>query len=100
MNQEYIEWAFYARLPIKLKRRERIPFTSTKNSIWNPESSSYDEDSNTIWVYDIYKADLVKLGATIIRSQNFARGWHFLISIKDKETVIANWTKMLEGEDT
>ena len=61
---------------------------------YDSESSSYVDDKERVWVWNIYKKDLVALGVEIIRSElggkigHYATtDWCFLIRIEDKAKI-------------
>ena len=75
-------------------------FFMTTNSKLNKETSSYVLDMDHVWVHDIYKKELVELGATIIRSalggtigNTHTTDWHFLITREDYERITKEWKK-------
>lgn len=86
------------KLEQKRDRGDESPFYMTTNQTYNQESSSYVLDMDRVWVWNIYKKDLVKLGAKIIKSEiggkigHFATTeWAFLISRDDYERIKKEW---------
>lgn len=88
------------KLEQKRDRGDESPFHMTTNQTYNQESSSYVLDMDRVWVWNIYKKDLVKLGAKIIKSElggkigHFSTTeWMFLISRDDYKRIRKEWKK-------
>ena len=87
------------KLEQKRDRGDESPFYMDTNQTYNQESGSYVLDMDRVWVWNIYKKDLVKLGAKIIKSKFGGNGhfstnkWLFLISRDDYERITKEWKK-------
>lgn len=60
---------------VKFELSKQPYFFKTKR--YDPELSSYVEDTEHIWVWNIYKKDLLTLGVKIIKSELGGRIGHF-----------------------
>jgi hypothetical protein len=87
----------------KRKRGDESPFHAFENKTYNQDTHSYTLDMGHIWVWNIYKKDLQKLGANIIKSElggrigHFATSdWCFLITKDDYERIMEEWMKAIK----
>lgn len=88
------------KLEQKIERGDEWPFFMATNQFYNTDSGGYMLDLERVWVWNIYKKDLVKLGAKIIKSSlgghigHYEKtGWMFLISSDDYERIKKEWKK-------